>query len=146
LNLEAFSRVGKLGVDTAPLIYLVERHPTFGPLVRALVERAESGGLELISSTLTLTEVLSLPLERNDEATVSAYRSILLRSPYLHLRPIDLEVAEMAARLRALHRLKTPDALQVAVACQAGCEAFLTNDRTLRRVTEVNVLVVADLV
>jgi predicted nucleic acid-binding protein len=146
LNLKAFSRVSKLGLDTAPLIYLVERHPTFGPLVRALVERAESGGLEFISSTLTLTEVLSLPLERNDEMIVSAYRSILLHSPYLHLRPIDLDVAERAARLRALHRLKTPDALQVAVACQAGCEAFLTNDRAMRRVTEVNVLVLTDLV
>jgi predicted nucleic acid-binding protein len=90
--------------------------------------------------------VLSLPLEQNAEAMVSAYRSILLQSPYIHLRPIDIEVAEGAARLRALHRLKTPDALQIAVACQAGCEAFLTNDRTLRRVTDINVLVLADLV
>jgi predicted nucleic acid-binding protein len=42
--------------------------------------------------------------------------------------------------------MKTPDALQIAVACQAGCEAFLTNDRALRRVTDINVLVLADLV
>jgi predicted nucleic acid-binding protein len=59
---------------------------------------------------------------------------------------LDLESAERAARLRATHRLKTPDALQVAVASQAGCEAFLTNDRALRRVTEINVLVLADLI
>lgn len=51
MNLEAFSKVGKLGLDTAPLIYLVERHATFGPLVRALVERAEKGVLEFITST-----------------------------------------------------------------------------------------------
>jgi len=61
-------------VDTAPLIYLVERHATFGPLVRALVERAENGGLEFNTSTLTLTEVLSLPLEQNAEAMVSGGR------------------------------------------------------------------------
>ncbi len=146
MNLEAFSRVGKLGLDTAPLFYLVERPATYGPLVRALVERAERGGLELISSTLTLTEVLSVPLERGDETIVGAYRSILLRSPYLQLRAIDIEVAERAARLRALHLWKTPDALQVAVACQAGCDAFLTNDCALPRVTEVDVLVPADLV
>lgn len=146
MNLDAFSQVGRLGLDTAPLIYLVERHATFGPLIRALVERVESGRLEFISSTLTLTEVLSRPLEQNDEATVGAYRSILLHSPYLRLRPIDLDVAERAARLRALHHLKTPDALQVAVACESGCEAFLTNDRILRRVEEINVLVLADLV
>jgi len=130
LNLEAFSNVAKLGIDTAPLIYLVERHATFGPLVRALIERAESGALELITSTLTLTEVLSLPLEQNAETTVSAYRSILLQSPYLHLRPIDVEVAERAAYLRALYRLKTPDALQIAIACQGGCDSATSSQRS----------------
>jgi hypothetical protein len=44
LNLEALSKVGKLGLDTAPLIYLVERHATFGPVIRSIIEQAESGG------------------------------------------------------------------------------------------------------
>jgi predicted nucleic acid-binding protein len=37
------------------------------------------------------------------------------------------------------------DALQIAVALEAGCEAFLTNDRTLKRVTELRVLVLDEL-
>jgi predicted nucleic acid-binding protein len=83
LNLEALSKVGKLGLDTAPLIYLVERHATFGPVIRSIIEQAESGGFELITSTITLTEVLTLPIEQKAEAIASAYRSILLHSPYL---------------------------------------------------------------
>ena len=145
LNLGALSKVGKLGLDTAPLIYLVERHVTFGPVIRSIIEQAENGGLELITSVITLTEVLTLPIEQKAEAIASAYRSILLHSPYLRLRPIDVETAERAARLRALYRLRTPDALQIAAACEAGCEAFLTNDQALHRVRDINVLVLADL-
>jgi predicted nucleic acid-binding protein len=49
------------------------------------------------------------------------------------------------AELRARDQLRTPDALQVASALGAGCEAFLTNDLALRRVTELHVLVLGEL-
>ena len=51
------------------------------------------------------------------------------------LLPIDRAVAEIAADVRARYRLRTPDALQVAAALSAGCEALVTNDTTLSRVT-----------
>jgi predicted nucleic acid-binding protein len=41
--------------------------------------------------------------------------------------------------------MKLPDAIQVAVAIDQGCEAFLTNDRRLAQVTELRVLVLDDL-
>jgi hypothetical protein len=44
-------------------------------------------------------------------------------------------VAERAAELRARYNLRTPDALQVATALVRRCEAFLTNDARLKRVT-----------
>ena len=62
--LAALDGGSRLAVDTAPLIYLVERHPEFGPPVRTVVERAESGNLVLVSSVLTLTEVLTLPFDK----------------------------------------------------------------------------------
>ncbi|MCC5664290.1 hypothetical protein LC653_10260 [Nostoc sp. CHAB 5784] len=43
------------------------------------------------------------------------------------------------------YNLQLPDALQVAAAIIAGCEAFLTNDAALKRVTELRVLVVCEL-
>ena len=50
-----------------------------------------------------------------------------------------------AARLRATHSLRTPDAIQMATALQAGASFFLTNDRRLRSIEGMTVLVVADL-
>lgn len=44
-----------------------------------------------------------------------------------------------------VNNLQLPDALQVAAAIIAGCEAFLTNDAALKRVTKLRVLVVCEL-
>ncbi|WP_416670565.1 type II toxin-antitoxin system VapC family toxin [Egbenema bharatensis] len=43
------------------------------------------------------------------------------------------------------HNLKLTDALQLATALEAGCQAFLTNDTQLKRVTELKVLVISEL-
>ena len=53
----------------------------------------------------------------------------------------DLAIADTAARLRAEHGLRTPDALQAATAIRRGATAFLTNDAGLVRVSEVEVAV-----
>jgi predicted nucleic acid-binding protein len=44
------------------------------------------------------------------------------------------------------YNLQLPDAVQVATDLTAGCEAFLTNDRALKRVTKLRILVVGELV
>lgn len=142
--LAALDGVRRLAVDTAPLIYLVEGHPEFGAPVRAVIERAEKGDLVLVTSVLTLTEVLTLPFDKGATEVADAYKTLLLQTPYLLLEPIGPQTAERAARLRTLHALKTPDAIQLAVAQEADCEAFLTNDRGLRRVEAPAVLVLSD--
>ena len=53
---------------------------------------------------------------------------------------IDREIGRQAADFRARYNITLPDALQIASALAAGSQAFLTNDGTLKRVTELNVL------
>jgi predicted nucleic acid-binding protein len=137
--------VQRLGIDTAPFIYFLERHPLFASAVRGFFERAERGELSLVTSTVTLAEVLTKPFAENADAIATAYRSILTTSPYIRLLPIDVATAEQAAHLRARYRLKTPDAIQLAVSIRAGCDAFLTNDGGLKRVQEIPVLVLSEL-
>lgn len=54
-------------------------------------------------------------------------------------------MADSAASLRAQHRLRMPDALQLAMALHSGCEAFLTNDEDLRHVKDLRVVILEDL-
>jgi predicted nucleic acid-binding protein len=106
----------------------------------------DTGVITGYSSVITLTEVLTHPLQTNDATVVSEYRSFLLGSQNLFLTPITPAIAEQAAVLRARYHLRTPDALQIAAAVEHSCEAFLTNDSRLRRVNEIRVLVFDDIV
>jgi len=145
---EVMRGIPRLGVDTAPWIYLVERHPDHVAVMREIIRRAEAddGNFDLVTSVLTLTEVLTLPLREQQQETAAAYRSILLNSPHLQVVPVDMEVAEGGARLRAAYEgLKTPDAIQLAVAIQSGCGAFLTNDHRIPAVREIPVIQLSDL-
>jgi predicted nucleic acid-binding protein len=137
--------VSRLGVDTAPVVYLIERHPQYHPLVREAFERLANGEFAGVTSVITLGEVLVQPLARGNTVLQQRYRDVLLRSGGFEIRPIDTAAAERAADLRARYGMRLPDALQIATALQDGCEAFLTNDLRLQRVTELRVLVLDDM-
>jgi predicted nucleic acid-binding protein len=59
-------------------------------------------------------------------------------SEQLRLEPLSGEIAEAAARLRAVHTaLRLPDALVIATAEVAGAERLLTTDRRWREYSSV---------
>jgi predicted nucleic acid-binding protein len=142
---DALKDVGRLAIDTAPIIYFVERHPEFGPAMRSVFGLIDSGQVQGATSTITLTELLVMPFQKGDQALALAYKDILLRSAHFEVLDVDPDIAEEAARLRSQYRLRTPDALQVATATRRGCSALLTNDSRLQRVTEIRTVLVSDL-
>lgn len=142
---DALAGVIRLGVDTAPVIYFIEANPKYDSLVTEIFQRIDHEQIRGVTSVITLIEVLIHPLLKHDTHLQQEYRDLLLQSSNFETVPIDLAVAEQAALLRARYNLRTPDALQVATALCAGCDAFLTNDASLRRVTEPRILVLDDL-
>lgn len=142
---DALKGVRRLAIETAPLIYFIEQHPAYLDRMHVIMRQIDAGTLEGVTSVITLTEVLTHPIKSGRRDIVEAYRDILLHSRHLTLVSVNAAIAERAAELRARYNLKTPDALQVAVALYAGCEAFLTNDSDIKRVNEVRVLVLDEL-
>jgi predicted nucleic acid-binding protein len=122
---------GPIGVDTAVFIYFVERHPRYHARVRRLFESADKGERELVTSTVTLLEVLVVPYRAGDVALAERYEALLSRGRGLRMVDIDRRVLRAAAQLRAVHGTRSPDAIQLATAALHGCSAFLTNDRRL---------------
>lgn len=120
-----------VGLDTAPLIYFIERHADYHPLVRPFFAALDRGELAVVTSTVTLVEVLVHPLRRQEDELVNQYGEILLHAEHLTTLPVSPEIAAQAARLRADHNLRTPDAIQLATALYSGANHFLTNDRKL---------------
>jgi predicted nucleic acid-binding protein len=142
---DALRGVTRLGFDTAPVIYFVEAHPRYDHLGTGIFQRISDGSLIGTISVVTLSEVLVQPIVQQKSRLQKEYRDLLLGSSNLYTLEISAAVAELAAMLRARYKLRTPDALQVAAALDAGCEAFLCNDAGLRRVTELRVLLLNEL-
>jgi len=142
---DALEGVQRLYTETAPLIYYVEENPTYVAKMNAIIEAIEDRPIEAVSSVITLTEVLTYPLKLGNTRLEREYRDILLHSGGFRLLTITARIAESAAALRARYNLRTPDALHVAAAIDVRCDAFLTNDTGIKRVTEITVLVLDEL-
>jgi predicted nucleic acid-binding protein len=103
--------------------YHFEDNPQFGPGATRLLRAAENDRLQLVTSMLTLMEVLVVPKREGQVHLCRRYRELFASFPQLTVLPIDQPVAETASDLRATYTLRTPDALHLATAIVAGAEA-----------------------
>src|SRR5215471_6403965 len=137
LDLSGLPEQALLLLDTAPIIYCLEDHAEFGPRFQPLFEAHRDGELRFAVTTLTLAEVMTGPLQSNDEALARRYRAIL---ESWQLVDLDAGIAESAARLRASLRLKLPDAVQAATALAINADALVTHDRDFSRLKSLRVI------
>jgi predicted nucleic acid-binding protein len=99
-----------------------------------------------LTSVLTILEIATKPLRLGRPEIADAYEALLLSIPNLSVAGLDSRTARVGAELLAAYGLRTPDALQIAACLDHGATAFVTNDRRLRRVKEIDVFVLADFV
>ena len=142
---DALQNTDFIGLDTSPFIYFVEQNPQYVDLMREIFKRITSGDFQACSSVITLTEVLVQPLRKNDQKLTDEYRNLLFNGINFRLFPLTASAAERAAELRAGYNLRTPDALQIATALENNCDTFLCNDNGLKRVSELNILILDEL-
>ena len=139
------SRMSTVFIDTAPIIYFIEAHPQMGPLAKELITIAQSGNVIAFSSVITITEVLSKPFESGDVNLAKKFAEFLTCGKNLTIIEISESIAEAAAKLRGHYpSLKTIDALQVSTSMNLGADAFITNDKKLKQIKEIKVLLLSD--
>ena len=131
---------GPVAVDTAIFIYFIEEHPKFLPLIEPLFQEVDRGHMELVTSALTLLEVLVVPYRTGDHLLAGRYESLLTRSRGVRIGDISRDLLRAAAQLSAATGVKTPDSLQLVAALATGSSAFLTNDRDLPNIRGIRIL------
>lgn len=142
---DALSAHTRVGLDTAAFIYHLEQHPRYAALTQALFKGIEQGHWIACTSTVTLMELSVRPWQLHQPHVARHYEAVLTRFPNLALVDVHRGVAQQAARLRALYRLRPADALQAATALSWGATAFITNDRGLVRLaSELTVVLLED--
>lgn len=135
---------GRTGVDTSIFIYFMEEDPRFLPLIEPLFGEADAGTRELVTSALTLLEVLVVPYRVGDRLLADRYKQLLTRSRGIRVIDLSRDQLRDAAQLRAATGVKIPDALQLVAAIGSGCSAFVTNDRRIPKIPGTRILQLAD--
>lgn len=135
----------RVGLDTAPFIYHVQNHPTYGMAADRLFRSIAGGRSTGITSTLTMTEVLVLPYRTSRPDTADHMFATLVQMGNIEWQPPSLGIADRAASARARYHLRTIDAIQLATALVGESTGFITNDKDFRRVTDLEVLILDDL-
>ena len=131
---------GRTAIDTSIFIYFIERHPIFRDEVAPLFQEADAGARELVTSSLTLLELLVVPFRTGDRRLADRYEALLTRSRGVTMVDLSRDHLKAAAHLRATSTVRTPDAVQLAVALTSRCAAFVTNDRRLPAVPGLRIV------
>lgn len=131
---------GPIGIDTAIFIYFIEEDSRYISTIAPLFEAADAGGIEIVTSALTLLEVLVVPYRAGNVELAEHYEAVLSRGRGIRMIDLGRDHLRRAARLRASTGVATPDALQMAAALAMQCSAFITNDRRLPAVPNLKVL------
>jgi predicted nucleic acid-binding protein len=120
--------MGLIYLDSCAVIYLVEQHAQFGPMVRAAIAGHPEHSFAI--SPLVKLECLVKPLRQPDLGLVPVFQAAFPR--FVNLKASD-HAFENAAQIRAIDGLRAPDALHLAIARAGGCTALWTNDDRLAK-------------
>jgi predicted nucleic acid-binding protein len=117
--------------DTNLFVYLLEGNSQFSPATRQLRKKMLARGDQLLTSALTLGELLVKPMERGDSGLCKAYETAIMQTASVLV--FDSKTAWRYSVIRSSDRfVRPPDAIQLACAASAGVDLFVTNDHRLQ--------------
>lgn len=133
----------KLFLDACTIIYLIESQQQLGHKTRAFITEALQNKAQLIVSRLSLLECRVLPLKNKDDELLLRYNNFF-KLPSLQIIELGADVINLATDLRANYpsSLRTPDAIQIACALKAKADKFLTGDKKLALIQEIEVVII----
>lgn len=121
----------KIFWDTNLFIYLIEGTGTQTEQTVELLSRMSERNDRLLTSTMTLGEVLTGPMRSGDSSLTHAYDSLIRRRT--SVVAFDVDCARLYAQIRRDLTIRPPDAIQLACAANANSDLFITNDERLSR-------------
>ena len=144
--MEELNLKGKIiGLDTMVFIYHFEENQVYSPLTFSVFESLEKGNFNGITSILTLLEILVKPKKENNLLLTERYKILFETFPNLQVKTLNENIADIASSLRANYNINTPDAIQIATSLEAKVDIFITNDTTLKKISEIKVLLLSEM-
>lgn len=135
---EELADYARVFVDTPVFLYFFEENPDWLELVVPIFELTEQKKIKLVTSTITTLEVITGFAKKDDQESIEGFKDMLAEFG-VEVLNFEKQHVETAARLRAEHGFRTPDAIQLALTIEEDIPAFATNDQQLTRTEETDV-------
>lgn len=130
----------KIAFDSSVLIHHANAHKRMGPRAKKALASVALGKDRGMISVVTVTEVLSLGKKNiQSDKEFAVLQRWLVGLTNLSIVEINTTMAIEAARMRINYGFKTPDALNLACAAEAGADVFVTGDKKLLKCEEIKV-------
>ncbi|MEW6594388.1 MAG: type II toxin-antitoxin system VapC family toxin [Thermodesulfobacteriota bacterium] len=129
MSRKIFAKGQKLALDTVALIYFLERHPVHYATAKKIFRQLEAGHCTGVMSSLVFAELLVPAYRAKDARQAGQLVQLLTNFPNLEIISLTPQLSVEAAKIRANHGLRTPDAIHAATALAAGVDCFITNDK-----------------
>jgi predicted nucleic acid-binding protein len=96
------------------------------------MKRLKARGLELLSSELSLAEVLPNPVKQARADLIDIYEDIIRVGGLVTAIPVGRPILRISVELRTRFGGKLPDAIHLATATMSGCRVIVSSDKRLR--------------
>ncbi len=136
----------QVALDSCLFIYQIEANPKYVAWTDMVFSWLAEPRSRAFTSAITMTEVLVPAYRNRDQKLLDNFYGFLSTYPNLQWVPVSLEIADVAAKVRAQHNLRTPDAIQAATAIHAKATGFITNDSKFSPMPEFEAIVLDDYV
>ncbi len=120
-------------LDTAPIIYYIEGNKGYKNFLDDLFELNIKGKIHFSTSSLTLLELLVVPLWAKRFDLVEQHKNIFLYSNNFNIIDLDINISKKAARFRTEYIFNTHGSIQLASATNSKSDFFLTSDKQLKQ-------------
>lgn len=135
----------RVGIDSNVLIYLLEGSGVLADKCAALLDSMAADEAEGVLATLALAEICSGPARSGDSRLVERYADELSSLENVRVVPLSADLAVDAATIRGSRSISIEDAIHLATARHAGATAFVTNDRRIKAINQLDVIYLDEL-
>jgi predicted nucleic acid-binding protein len=142
---ELCGRHRRIALDSNLLIYLFEVGGPEAKAVQRLLDAAEVVGASLVVASLALAEISVYPAAIDNAVMAERYADAVRSISRLDVVPLTAEIAIEAGLMRGRRGNSLPDAIHLATAVRARASVFVTNDRRIRPLPQLDVVQLADL-
>ena len=134
----------KVFLDATPIIYYIQRNEFFFETVKKIFISLVENNASFISSDIVKAESCVYAYRTKNFEWLNNFDNLidLLNVEMIHTSD---EIARKTAKIRAEYKsFETPDAFNLATAVVCGCDIFLTNDKRLKKFSEVKCITVEE--